>query len=103
MRDGLLADMRQGKRVLYLGPNRDQARDVLDQMVPHLRPDEKMRRANGYERVESLSTHGYVRLHSVGASVRGMTVDVVVVDADPTLRQSEELDPLLVCAELIRV
>lgn len=102
MADGLLADMRQGKRVLYLGPNRDQVRDVLVQLAPMLRTYEKARRAHGMEEVASPPTGGFIRLHSVGSSLRGLCPDVVVLDADPPTRQWEDLSVLMVRAELIR-
>ena len=102
MAAGLLADMRQGKRVLYLGPDRGQTQDALDTLVPLLRTYETSRRRHGYEQVESPPAGGCVRLSSVGSSSRGLTVDVVVIDADPTTAQMEELAPLLITGEVIR-
>lgn len=100
--DGLLADMRQGKRVLYLAANLDQARDVLDQLQAELLPDEKGRRAHGMERVES-PTGGFIKLQSVGSSGCGMSPDVVVIDAHLSIREWEDIAPLMVRAELVRL
>lgn len=100
--DGLLADMRKGKRVLYLGPDLDEARKLLAQLEPLLLPGETKRRPYHTWHVESPSG-GCIRLKSVGSSVRGIQTDVVVVDGDPTIRQTEELRPLLDRAEMVRL
>lgn len=100
--DGMLADMRDGGRVLYLGTSRTSAREVLGVLAEHTLADEKVYRAHGAERIESPSG-GFIKLHSMASSVRGMSVDVVVLDGDPTERQMEEIAVLFTTGELIRI
>lgn len=101
MVDGMLADMRGGGRVLYLGTSRTSAREALSVLAEHTLPDEKVYRAHGAERIQS-PTGGFIKLHSMGSSVRGMSVDVIVLDGDPTERQMEEIAVLFATGELIR-
>lgn len=98
---GLLDDMRRGKRVLYLAANRVHARRAFDDLVWRLAVGERARRTNGAERIDSWSG-GCIKFSSVGSSLRGVAVDVVVLDGEPTLRQSEELAVLVEAAELVR-
>ena len=98
----MLADMREGKRVLYLGPSRGFVREVLDWLAECTFPHEKVRRAHGAERIDS-PTGGFIKLQSVGSSGRGMSVDTVVVEGDPTERQWEDIAVLVATAELVRI
>ena len=101
--DGMLADMREGKRVLYLGMSRNIAREVLGVLAENANTGlgEKVRRAHGAERIDS-PTGGFIKLQSVGSSGRGMSVDVVVLDGEPTMRQWEDIAVLVSTGELIR-
>lgn len=100
--DGMLADMRAGKKVLYVGENQTQAHTTFEQVAGGLRTYEKARRTAGEETVESPPTGGRIWFRSVRSGVRGFTAGVLVIDADPTPKQLAELLPAVSHGEVIR-
>lgn len=104
VRTGLHIDLLDGKRVLYLGPTRGYAREVLRSLADELDPAEaRVYRADGAERIQHRSG-GSVRFSSIGSSLRGYSVDVVVVDGDPSIEQGQDIGVLMAAgAELVRL
>jgi len=108
---GLVGDLAAGRRVLVITESVSQARFSFEDavaVVEHL--DElpaglKVRRANGDE---SISTAAGGRLsfrtRRGPSSLRGLSVDVVFVDVDPTPELMEALYPMVATSrgELIR-
>lgn len=88
---GLISDMREGKKVLYLGQVRQDIPDDLEELLPLLRSYERAQRSRGVEGVTSPPTGGCVRLASVGSSTRAMAYDVIVLDAEPTPEQWQDI------------
>ncbi|MEU8264477.1 hypothetical protein AB0C02_28125 [Micromonospora sp. NPDC048999] len=79
---GVLADMREGRRVLVLSPTRTIARLAFAEVVQFALPGERVRRANGEEGIWVEDGPGRVLFRTV-RSVRGLAVDVLVFDFDP--------------------
>lgn len=92
--DGILADMRAGRRVLVVAQTVRMARFAFNEVAAAAVEGETVRRANGRERI----THpdgGWIRFCSVsGHGARGLAADVVFIDADPTMEQLAELVPV---------
>lgn len=81
---GLMGDAHAGKRVIFVGDNRDHARAAFEAMASMARPEDSVRRAAGNERIAT-PTGGSVAFASaatVARSVRGMSLDVAFVDTD---------------------
>lgn len=104
VRTGLHIDLLDGKRVLYLGPTRHEGRYVLDEMAAEMDLTEtRVVRVNGAERIEHRSG-GWVRFSSIGSSLRGYNVDVVVVDGDLSDSATEDIRVMTAAgAELVRL
>lgn len=97
--DGVLADLAAGRRVLVVSQTVNQGRYAFDDIVSALQDagrhdDVIVRRANGAQRIED-RRGGWVRFCSVASSARGMTADVVFIDADPTIEQLADLMPVV--------
>lgn len=92
---GLTADALAGKRIVVLSPTSGMAYDAMDTVVRTLDdadPDTfRVRRANGEERIEFLSG-GRIRFQSARFSLRGMSADVVFIDADRVLSATHRAD-----------
>ncbi|RKN38462.1 hypothetical protein [Micromonospora endolithica] len=83
---GALDDMRNGRRVLVLCHTQHEARHAFTSMARHALPSETVRRANGQERITAHDGPGWIAFSSArGNAFRGMSVDVVVLDHDPSL------------------
>lgn len=83
--DGVLQDMRLGKRVVVLSETQVMARASFKDTVylRELGNGETVRHANGRESIEAPGG-GSVRFHTVRSPdyFRGMNIDVLVVDCD---------------------
>lgn len=79
---GVLADMRDGRRVVVLAETPQLARLAFAEVAAHALPGERIRRANGNERITASEGRGWVAFGvSGGNRFRGITVDTVVFDA----------------------
>jgi hypothetical protein len=78
---GVLADMRAGKHILFLSAGSNRARYALDDLAALLEPGERAYRSLGRERI--VGATGTIRFQSIHSrSERGMSADIVVIDAD---------------------
>jgi hypothetical protein len=83
--DGLLADARAGRRVLYVGSSALGARAVFAALIDHIgqrtpnRSTERVWRTHGAERIETI-TGGSVVFVPPTTAVRGREADVVYID-----------------------
>ena len=84
---GVLADMRGGRRVVYISKDRPSTREAFTAVAFWLHDDEHATRRPGWERIESADGKGSARFVSIDGPLAGLTGDVVVVDADCTPRQ----------------
>ncbi len=94
IRDGVLADMRAGRRVIVFSRGHLAARELLASFAEHVRDGERVYRTHGSERVEARNSGGWVRFMSIAAGVRGLSADVVVLDTQPSPQQLEEIVPI---------
>lgn len=79
---GVLADMRNGRRVLVLSQTQPLARLAFAEVSTGAQPSERVRRANGDERITAAGGPGWIAFGSSGGNrFRGVTADVVVLDA----------------------
>lgn len=94
---GVLADMRNGRRVLVLSETQQIARLALTEVAQGALPGEKVRRANGEEAIYAEHGPGCVLFASDRSlRVRGLTVDIVVFDgADRSWEQFKAIRPAL--------
>lgn len=102
--DGALADMRAGKRVVIAAESVAHARHCFHEFADRAVEGETVRRANGQERIEHPST-GLILFRSVrGNALRGLTADVVYLDADASPEQMAEVLPVVASSggEVIR-
>ena len=103
---GALDDMRNGRRVLVLCHTQHEARHAFTSMARHALPSETVRRANGEERITAHDGRGWIGFASAnGNAFRGMSVDVVVLDHDPSPESLANITPALAASqvgELIR-
>lgn len=98
---GVLADMRQGRRVLVLCQTQREARHAFTGMARHVLPSETVRRANGAERITAEDGQGWVAFASAnGNAFRGMSVDVVVLDHDSSPASLANITPVLAASEV---
>lgn len=101
---GVLYDMRAGDQVLVLSESTIAARAALtDTASLGLWADERLRRANGQESIQSPSG-GSIRFRSIASDLRGHIADVIVIDADPNRHSYiiEELRHTVCPREVIR-
>ncbi|NJP33700.1 hypothetical protein [Micromonospora thermarum] len=79
---GVLADMRDGRRVVVLAETPHLARLAFAEVAAHALPGERIRRARGGERITAIGGRGCVAFGVSGSDrFRGLTADVVVFDA----------------------
>jgi hypothetical protein len=88
---GVLADMRAGRRVIYVARDRGRTREAFTAVAFWLHDDETAIRRPGWERVESADGKGSVRFVSVDGDMTGLSGHTVVVDADCTPRQKADI------------
>ncbi len=105
---GVLADMRQGRRVVVLSGTQTEARQAFAQVVTYTAEGEKVYRANGNERIAAVSGGGWVKFGTSGGNrFRGITADVVVFDAHKPSREAVDAAlPIVLAAiqgEVIRM
>lgn len=85
--EGLLADMRAGKRILVVSSNARDTRDALQDLAAQTFPSETVRRANGAERIslDDSALSGSIQFTAIPPSlpVRLGRADVVFVDHRP--------------------
>lgn len=78
---GVLADIRDGRRVLVLSETQHLARCAFAEVTAGAQDGERVRRTNGDERITAEDGRGWVAFGSNCLRLRGFTVDVVVFDA----------------------
>lgn len=88
---GVLADMRAGRRVVFISRDRPAVREAFVAVAFWLDDDERSLRSPGWERCESADRRGSIRFLPVDGPIRGLSADVVVVDVDPKPRQTGEI------------
>jgi hypothetical protein len=88
---GLLADMRAGRRVVFISKDWACMREAFTAVAFWLETDERAIRASGWERCESADGKGSIRFFPLGGSYTGMHTDVVVADAELEPRQKAEV------------
>ncbi len=77
----VLADMRNGRRVLVLSDTQHTARHAFAEVAAHAADGEKIRRTAGAERIIAANGPGWIAFGSSrGNRFRGITADVIVVD-----------------------
>lgn len=79
----VLADMRQGRRVLVLSETRALARIAFTEVATDAQEGEPVRRAKGAQEITAGDGQGWVKFCSARPlrGLRGITADVVVFDA----------------------
>lgn len=94
---GVLADMRDGRRVLVLSETQRIARLAFAEVAQGTLPGEKVRRANGEEAIYAEHGSGCVLFASDRSlRARGLTMDVVVFDgSDRSWEQFKAIKPTL--------
>jgi len=83
--EGVVADLRAGKDILFLTPSRGSIRDYMAPVLGalgELGPGDAVRTASGHESIRS-GTGGRVDFVSAYSNLRGRALDVVVLDIDP--------------------
>lgn len=91
--DGVLADMRAGRRVLIVGETQRHARHSFNELADRVGADAQVVRANGRERIQHVGG-GSIVFSSLGSgSARGLSFDVVFIDADALPNQIAQLTP----------
>lgn len=80
--EGVLADMLDGKTVLFLTVNTTAVRAAMDFVGQYAVAGMKVRRANGHESIH-VDGCGSVRFRSIRSDLWGTVADVVVFDVDP--------------------
>lgn len=91
----VLNEMRAGHRVAVVCESTRAARFAFIEVASEAQEGERVRRANGAERISSRDGRGWVIFGSAGSqarSFRGISVDTLVLDAcQPSLHRLAEL------------
>ena len=92
---GLLAEARDGKRVIVLSENGAGARHVFELLADEAGSEVAIRRRHGEESISFPDSDGRIHFSSVRSGLRGWVADVVFVDCDPTIEQLQVLAPVV--------
>ncbi|MFI6270722.1 hypothetical protein [Micromonospora zamorensis] len=94
--DGLLADMRAGRRVVVLSGTRTELRNTFVEVAAHATEKERVRRRNGEERISVADGLGWITFGLSGNPPRGFDADVVLFDAHrPSWEAVDAARPLI--------
>ena len=95
--DGVLRDMRAGRRVLVLAPTYAATTDAFEAVAVRRAHGEGMRRVNGDLRIRNTAAGGEVLFQMDGApALRGMEADVIVALDRPATLEAVQLHAMLV-------